>query len=351
MYVINIVDRIDKVNFGIWNAAIATAEILKNKYNISSQLWCPLHQIDPQEVIPSSIELVKINSLKILPTPPTDSIIVTHGCWRMPTRIGFQLRKMNYPWIYVPHGMLEPWGMKQKFFIKIPYFYLFEYPCSLNANCVRAVSVPEMSNLKKKYPQVVHIPNGSAIPNFKLHKNWNSSPYIFLFLGRLHKKKGIIPLIQAWKSSLLSQSYEYQLIIAGTDDGELPHVLNLIKNCSNIRYLGPIFGKEKEKLLLKAHFFILPSFSEGFPTSVIEAMQYGLIPIISEGCNFPEVFEKKMAFKVLPDSSNIREVLHNIIKHENFEKLSKECQTYANENYSLEHIAYLQYKCYTNLLK
>ncbi|MGC8803071.1 MAG: glycosyltransferase [Bacteroidales bacterium] len=350
MFVVNIVDRVDMVNFGIWNAAVATAPVLKAKYGVISQLWYPAQSAQPPAMLSNMLEIIPISSSRRLPFLPPGAIVVTHGCWRLPTRLGTALKKKGFPWMYVPHGMLEPWSMSQKWYLKYPYYWWYERPNSLRADIVRAVSLPEKENLEAVYPRVIHIPNGNYPPEVMRTKDWMALPLTFLFLGRLHKKKGLVPLVQAWKSSTLYNNPAFRLIIAGPDDGLLSWLKDQLTDAMNVSYVGPIFGDEKNKLLQQSHFFVLPSYSEGFPTSVVEAMQYGLIPLISSGCNFPEVFGQGLAIGVEPDVKQIKEALEQVGNIADKAQLSEKCRRFAVQHYSIERIADLQYQCYRELL-
>jgi len=346
MKVINIVDSVSKVNFGIWNAAIATAHILKNQYDIASEIWFP-------DIIENNVDenlfngclprqIGTFNPIQILKNEK--SIIVSHGCWQMPTRLAYKLRRKGYPWMYVPHGMLEPWSLQQKALQKKIYYKLIENPLTQNANVIRAVGSPEYNNLKKVYQNVTLIPNGVEEVNVSIEKSY--SPIRFLFMARLHHKKGIIPLVKAWKNSSISNTNQFHLTIAGPDDGNLMELLHEIKGTSNITYNGAVYDEQKRELLQQSHFYILPSYSEGFPTSVLEAMSYGLIPVITDGCNFPEVFERGNALKITPETSNIcrsLDVCSNMEKDE-IRRFSRKCQEFINDNYTLQHIAKLQFE-------
>ncbi|MEJ0030745.1 MAG: glycosyltransferase [Bacteroidota bacterium] len=87
-------------------------------------------------------------------------------------------------------------------------------------------------------------------------------------------------MVEAWHA-INSQNNSVKLIIAGPDEGELKHIQHLIKG--NVEYAGAVYGDGKKKLLNEASYYLLPSYSEGFPTSVLEAMSYGQIPLISSG--------------------------------------------------------------------
>jgi glycosyltransferase involved in cell wall biosynthesis len=67
---------------------------------------------------------------------------------------------------------------------------------------------------------------------------------------------------------------------------------------ADVLFYGPAFGEEKEALLRGAEAFILPSFSEGLPMSVLEAWAYGLPVVMTPECNLPEGFARQSALKI-----------------------------------------------------
>ena len=350
--VINIVDRLDKVNYGIWQAAIATADVLLEKYGINTELWYPEDHSQLPEYQYGNVKLVPVGRDIPEIENPLQTIVVTHGCWQYPTRWGFALHNRGIKWVYIPHGMLEPWSLSQKWIRKFLYFNLIEKQISKRADAVRAVGKPEFNNLSSTFKNVFHIPNGCKSIPFK-SKEWDTKTLQFLFMARLHKKKGILPLVNAWKESKLNNNKKYKLVIAGPDDGELQNLeKELESGTSNIDYIGLAYAQKKNSLLKNSHFYILPSFSEGFPTSVVEAMQYGLIPIISEGCNFPETFENNIAFKVSPEKMTIKNMLEELSTQnpERLSELSLKASQFITQNYSLEIIAHKQFELYKLLL-
>jgi poly(glycerol-phosphate) alpha-glucosyltransferase len=73
--------------------------------------------------------------------------------------------------------------------------------------------------------------------------------------------------------------------------------------------VGPKFGEEKEALLRSVDAFILPSFSEGLPMSVLEAWSYGLPVIMTPQCNIPVGFDLAAAIQIDPEVDSIAEGL------------------------------------------
>jgi glycosyltransferase involved in cell wall biosynthesis len=355
MRIINIVDNLEKVNFGIWNAAIATAPILKEKYLVDSELWYPRPSVFPDKEILKGITLKEIDPTQ-RPTLPTneDIIIVTHGVWRYPTRWGAAYRADGLPWLYVPHGMLEPWSRKQKPLRKWVYFHLMEKKLGQKANYIRAVGRPEQESLQRWFHKSLLIPNGITVVPFT-DKAINSSVINYLFMARLHHKKGVLPMVKAWTTGSLGKMTNRKLFIAGPDQGELSKIKQQISNtgCTNIEITGPLYGQEKNKLLADCHFYLLPSFSEGFPTSVLEAMQNGLIPIITKGCNFPEVLERNLAICTYPCEKAIQSALQETLSISESQRAQWSLQAwqFVSENYSLDIISQQQHNLYLKMLE
>jgi glycosyltransferase involved in cell wall biosynthesis len=355
MRIINIVDSVEKVNFGIWNAAIATTDILYKKYKVGSELWFPtppsklypdeLKQLTKKEVDP--LKFIEINEHE-------DTIIISHGCWRFPTKWGSYYQKKGIPWIYVPQGMLEPWSTQQKWLKKLVYFQFIEKRLAKEASIIRAVSKPEFKNLKNTFEKVALIAN-CVNSKPQPSKKWGSPVKQYLFMSRLHYKKGILPLVKGWINSDCYNNNSARLIVAGPDQGELPKIKTEIEKskCSNIIVTGPVYGDEKDKLLNESHFFLLPSFSEGFPTAVLEAMQFGLIPLISKGCNFPEAFENQLAIEVSPNEENIKNALIDTLNFDPsiLEIWGTKAWQFIEHKYTTEKIADMQYQLYLSLLK
>jgi glycosyltransferase involved in cell wall biosynthesis len=211
--------------------------------------------------------------------------------------------------VYTPHGMLEPWSMQQKALKKQAYFWWRERSPASTAQCIRAVSRPESERLQERFPksEIRYIPNGAPLafhtPDF------TQRPYRVLFVGRLHHKKAIVPLVKAWRQWKPSPE-AWQLHIAGPDEGELDTMRPFLGE--GVHYHGAVYGDEKKRLMQSAHAFALPSFSEGFPTSVVEALGYGLMPLISEGCNFPEAIEAVDGLTFPPDQNAIEASLRHV---------------------------------------
>lgn len=348
MKIIHIVSSLDKINFGIYNAAIFGSHYLSTQYKISSYAFVC--------VKPALLDLPGVTIVDAHKKPlhqlleehqlsPADTVVVSHGCWLTPSRMGYKLSSLGFRWIYVPHGMLEPWSLRQAPLKKRLYFHVFEKRFFRKADRIRAVSKPEQDNLSRMRNEVDFIPNGVSVQPYPA----KSSELInFLFLGRLHYKKGIVPFVKAW-AAVAANKRNIKLIIAGPDQGELEKVKPYLSE--NVTYVGAVYGNEKVDLIRSSHYFILPSFSEGFPVSALEAMSFGLIPLISSGCNFDEVFSLGLGRQIEPDEQQIQGVLEELASRPFDHGLSKKNWDYVNSNYSEEIVGDKLLNVYRQVIK
>lgn len=108
-------------------------------------------------------------------------------------------------------------------------------------------------------------------------------PIKFLFLGRMHKQKNL-PLAIAFLAMLRADGYDVHFDIYGRDDGDKPSVESAIhkyKLQQEVRFCGEVLPYQREGIYGHYHFYLQFSEVEGMAMSVVEAMQFGLIPIVT----------------------------------------------------------------------
>lgn len=114
-----------------------------------------------------------------------------------------------------------------------------------------------------------------------------------IFLGRLGKRKGIYDLIDTVEN-LVKEEYEFKITIAG--DGEIEEVKKIIHEKKLEKYfdvVGWISKEQREKLFEKAEFLILPSYHEGLPMAILEAMSRKIAVISTYVGGIPEVIKNE----------------------------------------------------------
>lgn len=124
---------------------------------------------------------------------------------------------------------------------------------------------------------------------------------IVLFLGRLGRRKGTYDLLKAIPD-VLAQHPHTQFWLGG--DGEVEqaqHIISAAPWGQQVKLLGWVRAAEKDKALQQANLFLLPSYQEGFPVAVLEAMSYGLPVISTPVGGIPElVIDGETGFLISP---------------------------------------------------
>ncbi|MBC7914989.1 MAG: glycosyltransferase [Pyrinomonadaceae bacterium] len=259
-------------------------------------------------------------------------VIHTQGIWMYFSYVNKKYHsKTQTPYVVTPHGMLDPWQLKQSFskdLKKKIVLSLYENKHLRQANCIQALCKSEYESIRAfgLNNPVAIIPNGTELPEVSVRDNdypiacrWktDSNRKTLLFLSRIHHKKGIDNLLKAWALTQ-PEKHNWQLIIAGeTKDVEYMHSLTeamqKLSIHETVQFIGGQFDKNKETCFIDADAFILPSFSEGLPMAVLEAWAYKLPVIMTPFCNLPEGFSEGAAISIQTDSESIADGIQKLI--------------------------------------
>jgi len=223
------------------------------------------------------------------------ALIHVHGLWIYPSVAAIQWSQKRKPYVASPHGMLDPWALKNSGWKKRISAVLYEDRHLRGAACLHALNHSEAEAMRAyglKNPICV-IPNGVELPAASESKSSHAGNYNLLYLGRLHPKKGLPLLIEAWcRVQRMAEESGWRLIIAGWDQlghqSELRALAAKLHSGASIDFVGPQFGEGKSSLFREASAFVLPSLSEGLPMTILEAWSWRLPVLMTTSCNLPE---------------------------------------------------------------
>jgi len=225
-------------------------------------------------------------------------VVHLHGYWV--TFAPFFARaclKAHKPLVLQPHGSLVE--SNQRMLFKKVFQLMFRSLLIKATNTAIALSPAEEKQLRRNgFPasRVTTIPNASPIapsemPTADEARDALKLPRgskIVLYLGRLHKSKGLNELLKAHRA-ITEITPDSVLVIAGPDEGVREELVGLANSLGlrNVRFLGAVDPREKWVVLRAADVFCLPSAFEGVPMTVLEAAEAGVAIVLSNKVAIP----------------------------------------------------------------
>lgn len=193
--------------------------------------------------------------------------------------MAFWAKRKNIPYIITPRGMLEPWILNRNPWKKKLGMLLYQKNDLKKAFAIHATCELEKNNIRRLgfLNPIKIIPNGVDISKFPSSvPGKKSNPKKILFLSRIHLKKGIEFLIEAWFQLDIKLRKKWVIEIIGNGDEDyidfLKEKIKKLNLEKEILIKNPVFGKEKIKVFREASLFVLPTYSENFGIVVAEAL-------------------------------------------------------------------------------
>jgi glycosyltransferase involved in cell wall biosynthesis len=234
-------------------------------------------------------------------------LLHTHGIWQYPSWAAIAWKKRwRQPHVCSVRGMLEPWAWQHHAWKKRPVWWLWEKRNLESASLLHATSEQEAQSFRDRglTAPIAIIPNGvdlALMPSegLKVQGRMSREPKTALFLSRIHPKKGLPLLLEAWARL---KPAGWRLKIVGPDEGghraELERQVALLGLADGVRFSGPLTGTAKETAFRDSDLFVLPTHSENFGIAVAEAMAHGLPVIITHGAPWRMVEEESCGWWV-----------------------------------------------------
>ena len=213
-------------------------------------------------------------------------IIHSHGLWMMPNVYpGWARRAGDVRLVVSPRGTLSEWALNHHGARKRVFWVLLQRQALARADCIHVTAESEFEEVRRlgfRQPVAV-LPNGIDVAAYE--RTPPGTRRRLLYLGRIHKKKGVDLLLQAWRV-VAPKFPEWELIIAGPDDGGyLDDMRRLAADLGlqRVKFPGPVYGEDKLRMYRSADLFVLPTYSDNFALTVAEALAAGTPAIVSKG--------------------------------------------------------------------
>jgi len=247
------------------------------------------------------------------------NLIQIQSMWEWPYhKVMAEARKQGIPYIITPRGMLEPWSLSQKKWKKKLAWWLYQRNDVQKSACVFTTAKMEADHVGELGITTCKaiIPNGIETDGYPCKSSVGHVKKQVLFLSRIHVKKGIELLFEAWKR-IHTDYQDWQLLVIGNGETEYIHSLeNRVESLGlkdSIKILPPVFGEAKIKVYQESALFCLPSFSENFGMVIAEAMSCGTPVITTTNCPWEALNETKTGWCVDLSVDNLERAIREAL--------------------------------------
>lgn len=267
------------------------------------------------------------------------------------------------PYVVSSHGSFSPWSWNQNKIKKGAYWYLFEKKTIENAAALhftaedeRIKSFANIPLLKKNSNFVV--PNGIEINDIKKNKdirkilNIPSNKIVLLFIGRIHKVKGIHFILQALKK-VNNENFIFLIVGNKEDDA----YANQLKKLSHEFYSNVIWHEQTPRdevwdFYYAADLFVLPSYHENFSMVTVEAMSCGLPVMITRNVGiWREIQSDGAGIIVNQDADEIADAIKKLADDtELLNRMKQNARKSAEERYDINKAGAMMIKAYEDIL-
>lgn len=214
----------------------------------------------------------------------------------------------------------------------------------LLAESVIAIDKKTYDAIKKYVPEA----NAALLPNpintAKLPIYNGESKKQVVFLGWVIPTKGVTELIEAWNT--VGKEYpDYELVVIGQSKSEYLEALNNSVKVDNIKFTGEMPHERAMQTLAESEIFVLPSYTEGFPYAILEAMSLGKAVIASDVGAIPQMLDGECGILVKPqDTDSVISALKTVLSDKEFKNLiAVNAAEKVDSEYKIEKV-YEQYR-------
>ncbi len=174
--------------------------------------------------------------------------------------------------------------------------WIFDRVCLKKADVIVAVSQTIMNEVHKFYgvgdEKIRVIPNGVDFPNWldkiEAKRKIGLKNLVFIYAGRLIYRKRVDDFLKALAMLRQRGQRDFSAYVVGSGPAHtfLTDLASKLGMASHVKFTGHVSDDVFFKLLEAADVFVLPSSYEGLPISVMEAMAYGCVPVVT---NIPQM--------------------------------------------------------------
>jgi glycosyltransferase involved in cell wall biosynthesis len=306
--------------------------------NISNNLAYKNYSIAPMMVSKMAEKIKDFDLIHLHEYRSTQAMFVHHYA-----------KRFSVPYILQAHGAVLPIFQKQK--LKNIFDFFFGFNLLNDASKLIALTKTEAEEYKKMgvsennieiVPNGINISEYEKLPDRGIFRNRygiKTDDKVVLYLGRIHKSKGIDLLVDAF-SELSTQLTNVYLLLVGPDDGYKQSLIERTNKLGTSKILFPGFVTFDEKIAVfrDADVFVTPSFS-GFPVTFLEACACGVPIITTNKGDKLDWINGNVGYVVDYDRNQLSETIYKILSDKGLKsKFSKRGKQMVTEQFEWNNI-------------
>lgn len=235
-------------------------------------------------------------------------------------------KKNNVHYILQAHGSVLPFITKQR--LKKVYDLVWGKKILNNATKLIALTKSEVKqyiqmgvgeNRIEVLPNGINLSEYDSLPKrgcFRGKYDIKENEKIVLYVGRIHKSKGIKLLVEAF-TDLTKQLNNVKLVFVGADDGyqqQLNQLINELGISDKILFTGFVDNQEKISAFIDSDVFVTPKFY-GFPITFLEACMCGIPIVTTTDGDTLDWLNDKVGYITNYDKNHLQNTIFEILKN------------------------------------
>ena len=250
------------------------------------------------------------------------------------------------PFIVSTRGGLAPWGVAYKKWKKHFYINLVTLPLMRKAAYIHVTSSHEAKSIRALgFENTITISNGidtnkyENLPGKYSSEKEYGDKFMFLFLSRTDKEKGIDILLDAYRKFCSHVSEEkHVLFIVGPDNQHYLKKMLITYDRENITCRDGLYGEDKIKIIRRADAVLLPSYSESFGHIIAEAFACERPVITTTGTPWNMIEKIGAGYFIRPDREELFDAMMKLYKknRNELEEMGKKGRKYIFDNFKWE---------------
>ena len=245
---------------------------------------------------------------------------------------------LGTPYVLQTHGMVDPSGK----FLSRPLDSVLTRPLLRHAFRVfflTPVEQHQLAEVARRPLRLQELHNG--VPKASVESSQADTPEV-LYLARLHPRKQPT-LFAKVAAALLASGQDARFTLVGPDEGEGAKVAEVIAKASSkrLQWEGALAPEMTLPRMKKAAVYVLPSFDEPFPMSVLEAMSVGVPVIITRTCGLADVIREGKAGVIIDSNfQSLEKAIVSLLEDEIMRnEMGENARRLAEESFSMDVIA------------